>query len=132
MIIDKSGYCLPTMPLLPIFVAVDTITRDEGKPEIDWPSIDFVVKRGLLRKLLVWVSASPVDEVKEFRIDTQLAGKKTVICNKWEKRVREECRPWVWGMNFKKANTAPAPGCGETIGHNRIIKYVISSSRLIS
>jgi hypothetical protein len=90
----------------------------------DWSTIDFVTDRNGLRKLLRWIGTP---HPKEFRIDTQLAGKRTVLLNRWEKRTREslEGRKYsTYGFSFEKASTKPAPNCEESTGYHRIVKYV--------
>jgi len=76
-----------------------------------------------LRKLLRWIRTS---DPKEFRIDTQLAGKHTILLNRWEKRTREtlEGRNFsTYGFSFEKASTNAAKGCEESTGHHRIVEY---------
>lgn len=115
------------MPLLPLFRAVDT-TSELTNNTIDWSSVDFVTDRNNLRKLLRWVRAEGVSgKSKEFRIDLQLAGNRTVLMNRWDHKTTAwsngDVNP-AYGHNFEKASTHPVKGCEKTNGHNRIVKYV--------
>jgi hypothetical protein len=108
--------------------AVDAKTDDpeDDQSVLDWPSIDFVTDRNGLRKLLRWINGS-TGTTKDFRIDMQLAGKNTVLFNRWEKRNRESLsgRPYdSFGFGFEKATTTPAVGCEKSTGYHRIVKYV--------
>lgn len=92
-----------------------------NKEVVHWPSVDFVTDRSNLRKLLRWSENKSGDA---FRIDTQLAGDKTVLMNRWEKRTREHGQSTSYGFNFEDATTAPVAGCEKTTSHHRIVKYV--------
>jgi len=90
----------------------------------EWSGVDFVTDRNGLRKLLRWIGTP---DAKEFRIDTQLAGKGTVLFNRWEKRTREsvENRNYsTYGFSFERASTKHAHGCEDSTGYHRIVKYV--------
>lgn len=121
--IDQNGYRMPSQLLLPIFVVADVIEEDTGV-RVDWGSVDIVTDRNGLRKLLRWIHDKD-GSVREFRIDTQLAGKKTVLFNRWENRYIEndEAR-WSWGHNFEKESTNLPKRCGNSTGHHRIVSYV--------
>ncbi|KAF9805023.1 hypothetical protein IEO21_09222 [Rhodonia placenta] len=82
--IDQSGYRMPSCMLYPLFRAVD-IVAEENETDIDWLDVDFVTDRNGLRKLLRWIHA----DRKEFRIDTQLVGRRTVLLSRWEKRTQD-------------------------------------------
>lgn len=123
-------------PLLPLIQAVETMSTDHSRQKVDWPSVDFVTDRNGLRKLLRWVTASSAATGKsnDFRIDTQLAGDKTVLLSRWEKVTKERGgnAGQSYGFNFEKAATAAASGCEAATGHHRIITYVsfISSNQV--
>ncbi|KAI0922958.1 hypothetical protein AcV5_009815 [Taiwanofungus camphoratus] len=121
--VDQNGYRMPSSTLLPLFRAVDVMVEEKGEP-LDWTSVDFVTDRNGLRKLLRWINGTG-DSVKEFRIDTQLAGRRTVLLNRWEKRVKEDADPtrFSFGHSFERESTVPAPGCEQSTGHHRIVKY---------
>ncbi|TFY73403.1 hypothetical protein EWM64_g10609 [Hericium alpestre] len=76
-IVDHNTLKLPLFPLLPLLTAVDTIGKD-----VDWPCIDFVSDRTNLRKLYKWIERG--DNVRDFRIDFELVGERTVFLNRWE------------------------------------------------
>jgi hypothetical protein len=93
----------------------------EADGTFDWPSVDFVTDRNGLRKLLRWISGTAS---KDFRIDMQLAGDRTVLFNRWEVRTREQMSGYTYGFNFETASTRPASGCERSTGHHRIVRYV--------
>lgn len=91
----------------------------------DWSSVDFVTDRNGLRKLLKWIDAAPGDPPRDFRIDLQLAGSKTVLMNRWEQITKEQPQTRrSYGFNFEESTTVPSPGCERGTGHHRIITYV--------
>lgn len=118
--IDQSGYRMPSCMLYPLFRAVD-IVAEENETDIDWLDVDFVTDRNGLRKLLRWIHA----DRKEFRIDTQLVGRRTVLLSRWEKRTQEMVAgPYLqFGTSFENETTRKAPGCEKSTGHHRIVKY---------
>ncbi|OCH92808.1 hypothetical protein OBBRIDRAFT_790819 [Obba rivulosa] len=122
--VDQNGYRMPRATLYPLFRAVDVVSEEEATGAIDWSSVDFVTDRNGLRKLLRWIQDSD-GSAKEFRIDTQLAGKRTVLLNRWEKRTREnaDLTKFTFGISFERENTTPAPGCEGGTGHHRIVNY---------
>lgn len=61
---------------------------------------------------------------QSFRIDLQLAGEKTVLCNRWEAKTKMKTFG-SYGYSFEEAITRAAPGCETGVGgHHRIITYV--------
>ena len=66
------------------------------------------------------------DPRKDFRIDLQLGGPKTVLMHRWAARAREYVAPPKGGCraNFERESTAPASGCEDAEGHYRIVRYV--------
>ena len=124
--VDQNGFRSPSAPLLPLFKSIDNIETDDDQQDIDWPSVDFVTDRNGLRKLLRWINGTVKDG---FRIDMQLAGRQTVLFDRWEKRTRE-VPSWAYGHNFESESTTPAPGCKLGTGHHRIITYVSLVQRL--
>jgi hypothetical protein len=118
--VHENDFRMPSAPLLPLFKSVDHVAMHDDQANIDWSSIDFVTDRNGLRKLLRWINNTATTE---FRIDMQLAGQRTVLFNRWEKRTREVPQ-WAYGLNFHKESTTPAPGCKLGSGHHRVITYV--------
>ncbi|KAI0783483.1 hypothetical protein C8Q75DRAFT_436081 [Abortiporus biennis] len=104
--IDQNGHRVPSSTLLPLFKAADVLEDEPGMEKVDWSNVDIVTDRNGLRKLLRWVTGVERDgrPVKDFRIDTQLGGKRTVLFSRWEKKTFEQ-------------------GCAGATGHHRIIKY---------
>ena len=118
--------------LLPLFRAVDVVAEENADTSLDWGSIDIITDRNGLRKLMRWLQypgGSGGEGPREFRIDLQLAGRKTVLMSRWEKRTREDpVKPRSGcGINFEKESTKTAKGCEKSTGHHRIIQYVSSS-----
>jgi hypothetical protein len=117
---DQNGFRCPSAVLLPLFTAVERTAEADGKA-FDWSSVDFVTDRNGLRKLLRWISGTAS---KDFRIDMQLAGERTILFNRWEKRTREQMDGNTYGFNFETASTRPTSGCEHSTGHHRIVRYV--------
>lgn len=109
---------MPKEVLLPLIEAVNRVK----KMEFDWKSVDIVTDRNNLRKLTRWVGGG--DSVRDFRIDLQLAGDKTVLMNRWERRTRELFSGRTYGFSFEKASTSHTTDCKDGVGHHRIITYV--------
>ena len=122
--IDQNGYRMKRRnTLLPLIRAVQTFTirKKKGASKFDWPSVDFVVDRGGLRKLVTWAN----NKSSHWRIDTQLAGNKTVLMNGCPLATKQTSgQSQSYGFNFEKACTYPAPGCESGTGHHRIVTYV--------
>ncbi|KAM5540765.1 hypothetical protein V8D89_005409 [Ganoderma adspersum] len=135
--VDQNGYRMGSAScLLPIFRAVDIIAEENADTSLDWSSIDIITDRNGLRKLMRWLQYSPDPEkepLKEFRIDLQLGGKKTVLMNRWEKRTRENAEPprSGCGMNFERESTTPTKGCERSTGHHRIVKHDMGGLKMI-
>jgi len=114
--------------LFPLIRAVQDVESQSGTKEkdtFDWSSVDFVTDRNGLRKLLRWITAAPGDPPRDFRIDVELAGSKTVLLNRWEQITKEQ--PGTrrsYGFNFEEEMTDPDPGCERGTGHHRIVTYV--------
>jgi len=126
---DQNGYRMPKSVLLPLVTAVNKRIEVKKKPVFDWSSVDIVTDRNGLRKLTRWVSGYP--SIRDFRIDLQLAGEKTVLMNRWEKRNRELFSGKTFGFSFEKASTEPAPGCRQSTGHHRIVTYDLNGLKMI-
>lgn len=112
---------------MPLFQVTEFIRVANDKPKFDWPSVDLVTDRNGLRKLLRWVTATAEDPPQDFRIDTQLAGDKTVLFNRWEKKYTEDASERrSYAQGFCDRATEPAAGCEGATGHHRIVAYVSS------
>ncbi|KAF9005476.1 hypothetical protein BDQ17DRAFT_1423963 [Cyathus striatus] len=94
---------------------------------INWPEVDFVTDRNQLRMLLRWVA----DEDTEFRIDMQLAGAKTILLSRWEKRTRERFPGLTYALNFVQASTSPVSDCPDSTGHHRILTYNLCGLKMV-
>ena len=107
--------------MLPLFTAADVIHGK--KAPVDWPTVDIITDRNGLRKLLRWLSPSVGREVRDFRIDVDLIGTKTIMLSRWEDRMHNPPNARSYGFAFEAATTRPAPGCPPS-GHYRAITYV--------
>ncbi|KAJ8081226.1 hypothetical protein PM082_018071 [Marasmius tenuissimus] len=128
--IDQNGYKIPTAPLLPLIASVNFHHASPGiRKPFDWSSVDIVTDRNGLRKIFRWIRGE-VDA--DFRIDLQLAGRKTVLFNRWEKRAKDY-PPFSgsFGHNFEDATTVPARDCSGTIGHHRVLQYNFGSLKMV-
>ena len=85
--------------------------------------MDVITDRNGLRKLFRWLNPSPDRAVRDFRIDVQLVGTKTLVLNRWESPTHENLNGRSFGHAFETAMTRPAPDCPPS-GHQRAIAYV--------
>ena len=120
---DQNNPELSQYPMLPLFAAADAIHDQETAPPVDWPAVDVVTDRNVLRKLLRWLDPSPGREVRDFRIDFQLVGTKTLVLRRWESPTPEVHTHRSFGHAFEVAMTHAAPDCPSS-GHHRAITYV--------
>ncbi|PCH34642.1 hypothetical protein WOLCODRAFT_78910, partial [Wolfiporia cocos MD-104 SS10] len=120
--VDQNDFRVPSAVMYPLVRSVDIMAEEAGD-EFDWKSVDFITDRNNLRKLLRWIHDGDIAE--EFRIDTQLAGTKTVLLNRWERRSREApYQNWnSYSLNYTRESTTPAPGCERCTSQYRIVKY---------
>jgi hypothetical protein len=129
--VDKNSAWLSEHPMLPLFVAADAIHGHKAAPApVDWPTVDVVTDRNGLRKLMRWLNPSPGREVRDFRIDVQLVGTKTLVLGRWEGRSREPPTGRTYGIGFENATTRPAPGCPSS-GHERVITYDMLNMKMV-
>ncbi|KAJ7050323.1 hypothetical protein C8F01DRAFT_1179470 [Mycena amicta] len=147
--VDENAFRAPNgYALLPLIAAVDK-THERAALEshhgsvatelFDWAGekVDFITTRNALRRLLRWIdsegdtaSRSPFERPRDFRIDTQLAGR-TVFLNRWEKRDRAQMDGYTYGLNFEKASTIPASEITENTGHQRIVCYDLNGLKMV-
>lgn len=122
--VDQNTAQLSQYPMLPLFAAADAIHGQEAEPPVDWPTVDIITDRNGLRKLMRWLDPSPGRAVRDFRIDVQLVGGKTLILSRWESPAREVHTGRSFGHAFETAMTRAAPDCPSSEGHQRVITYV--------
>ncbi|KAI0044355.1 hypothetical protein FA95DRAFT_1608633 [Auriscalpium vulgare] len=124
---DEEGHSysqlrLPSSSLLPVIKAADAMQK-----HVDWPSVDVIVGRNSLTRLMGWASGSSKRSDgawHDFRIDIELAGDKTVLLNRWEAEYWDAPNAKRYGRNFEHAMSTPAKGCeARTSGHHRVVKY---------
>lgn len=133
--VDQNGHRMGSSTLLPLIRTVQDIeSQSDTKPQdkFDWSSVDFVTDRNGLRKLLRWIVAGPRDPPRDFRIDLQLAGSKTVLMNRWEQFTKEQHGTRrSYGFNFEEVMTTPAPGCERGTGYHSIITYDFDGLKMV-
>lgn len=133
LFVDQNGYRMGrASSLLPLLRAVDVVAEENADTSMDWPALDVVSDRNGPRKLMRWLQYDAdldAEPPKDFRIDLQLGGRKTVLMHRWEKRTRENAEPprSGCGFNFEKDSTRAAAGCERGTGHHRIVQYVSRS-----
>ncbi|KAH9175674.1 hypothetical protein EDB89DRAFT_1903787 [Lactarius sanguifluus] len=129
--VDQNSARLSEYPMLPLFAAADAIhgPKTTASP-VDWPTVDVITDRNGLRKLLRWLNPSPGREVRDFRIDIQLVGTKTLMLGRWEGRSREPPSGRTYGFGFEDATTRAAPGCPPS-GHHRAITYDMLGVKMV-
>ncbi|KAI0246423.1 hypothetical protein BJV78DRAFT_1356176 [Lactifluus subvellereus] len=129
--LDQNNARSYEYPMLPLFTAADAIHGK--KAPVDWPTVDVITDRNGLRKLLRWLSPSAGREVRDFRIDADLIGTKTVLLSRWEDRNHWTDYPPTgrsFGFAFEAATTRPAPGCPSS-GYHRAITYDMHDMKMI-
>ncbi|KAH8993065.1 hypothetical protein EDB86DRAFT_3244229 [Lactarius hatsudake] len=129
--VDQNTAQLSQYPMLPLFAAVDAIHgHQEAAPSVDWPTVDVVTDRNGLRKLLRLLSPSPGKAVRDFRIDVQLVGTKTLVLSRWESPTPEVNNGRSFGHAFEAAMTRAAPDCPSS-GHQRVISYDMFNMKMV-
>ena len=121
--VDQNSAQLSQYPMLPLFAAADAIHGQEVASPVDWPTVDVITDRNGLRKLLRWLNPSPGRAVRDFRIDVQLVGTKTLILSRRENLNCEVHTGRSYGHAFETTMTRAAPDCPSS-GHQRAITYV--------
>jgi len=119
-------------PLIRAVQDVESQSGTEDEDKFDWSSVDFVTDRNGLRKLLRWINAVPEDPPRDFRIEAQLAGTKTILLSRWEQITKEQ--PGTrrsYGFNFEENMTTPEPGCERGTGHHRIVTYDFDGLKMV-
>ncbi|CAA7261561.1 unnamed protein product [Cyclocybe aegerita] len=121
---DRNGLNMPNTILLPLVVAVNKTAECKNSPPFDWTSVDFVLDRNALRKLMRWSNGTAHD----FRFDLQLAGKKTVLVNRFPLKVLEEASGFSSRYNFEKQSMQSLPDCSE---HYRIVTLEMNGWQMV-
>ncbi|PCH40488.1 hypothetical protein WOLCODRAFT_150530 [Wolfiporia cocos MD-104 SS10] len=122
--VEQNAHRLPHSPLLPAMYAVD-ITSKLTEQKVDWSTVDFVIDRNTLRDFLQWIAKQ---DTAKFRIDTQLAGERTVLCTRrtvHNKVKIDSMRDGSYKHSFARASAIRDPRFAEekSASHHRIIKY---------
>jgi len=128
-IIDQNGFRTSAGGigyLLPVIAAVTYNQRSIGEPSFDWSSVDVVADRAALRKLFRWANDKQIPRKSDqlFRLDLQLAGKKTILINRVPLKFAEDHLSQTYREGFRKEAMTPAPGCRNALDYNSIVSYV--------
>ncbi|PCH40480.1 hypothetical protein WOLCODRAFT_117364 [Wolfiporia cocos MD-104 SS10] len=129
--IEADAHWLPMTPLYPLLRAVDIVAEETADP-VDWRSVDLVTDRNCLRNLLRWCGGGG-NKPRDFRIDMQLAGRRTVLFSRFVTKFTEgtsAIQP-TYGFSFERESTMHASGCENSISHARIVKYNLSGMKLV-
>jgi hypothetical protein len=127
IISDHDGHRFPDARFFPMFRAIDALEGTSGVAPVHWPAIDFITDRGNLRRLMRW--ATPTNKKQSWRIELQLAGKKSVLLSGWNDRTTMFTQPNFYGFSFERHTTRFVPGCeAGKPAHIRSVKYVRSIS----
>jgi hypothetical protein len=121
---DQNGYRLQAYSLLPILAAADALASPADTP-VDWRATDYIMDRNAMRKLLHLLDPGQ-RELRDFRLDAQRVGARTVLLElaQWEPRHIERPHPHTFGAGFVETATAPPPGCEGATGYFRVASYV--------
>jgi hypothetical protein len=119
--VNQNKVRMPQYPWLPLLAAADAI--HDKKAPVEWPALDVITDRNGLRKLLRWLNSSEGREVRNFRIDVELVGTKTIVLSRWEGRTHDPPSTRSFGFAFETAMSCAAPGCPIS-SHYRAITYV--------
>jgi hypothetical protein len=108
--------------MLPLLAAADAIHSQGTAPPVDWPTVDVIAERNTLRNLMRWLNPSPGREARDFRIDVQLVGTKTLVLRRWEGPKREVHTNCSFGHGFICGRNDPRRGglsfLGPSTGHH--------------
>ncbi|KAH8993066.1 hypothetical protein EDB86DRAFT_2930349 [Lactarius hatsudake] len=127
---EQKNAQLVQYPMLPLFAAADAIHDQEAVPPVDWPTVDVITDRNALRKLLRWLDPSPGKAVRDFRIDVQLVGTKTLVLRRWESPTDGGHTNRSYGHAFMAEMTRAAPDCPSS-GHYRVVAYDMCNMKMI-
>ncbi|KAH9020496.1 hypothetical protein EDB85DRAFT_2278742 [Lactarius pseudohatsudake] len=108
---DQKNAQLAQYPMLPLFAAADAIHDEKAALPVDWPTVDVVTDRNGMRKLLRWLDPTPGRAVRDFRIDVQLVGNKTLVLRRWESPAGGGLTNRSYGHAFQAEMTRAAPDC---------------------
>jgi hypothetical protein len=96
------------------------VAEQNVQPVVEWKNLDFVTDRNSLRKLLRWVRGTG----RDWRVDIELVGNKTIFLNRWEQQTIDRLHGTTYGFGFEKAATRPVLGATGLSSHMRIASYV--------
>ncbi|KAH9046232.1 hypothetical protein EDB84DRAFT_1435628 [Lactarius hengduanensis] len=127
---DQKNAQLAQYPMLPLFAAADAIHDEKAALPVDWPTVDVVTDRNGMRKLLRWLDPTPGRAVRDFRIDVQLVGNKTLVLRRWESPAGGGLTNRSYGNAFQAEMTRAAPDCPSS-GHYRVVAYDMCNMKMI-
>lgn len=108
----------------PDFMALPALLSavDAMGTHVDWPDVDVVANRGSLRRLADCMDDCPALD-KEFRVDVQLVGEKTLSLHQWT-----SVGSMGYGFAFEAATTHRVTHASLlATSHHRVIQYVRKS-----
>lgn len=117
--IDLNGYKIPSCPFTPLFSALRIM-----RSSFDFTAVDLLTNRNSLRKLLSFTSNKVTDS---FRIDLHMV-RDTLVMVRHERSMRQiihGSKNSGCGHTFEAAFTTPEKGLEGSLGHHRIINYVL-------
>lgn len=109
---------MPPSPFSSLMAAVQHL-----EPTYPWHELDILTARSSLRNLLRWID-NKAD--RDFRIDIELVGEKTVILSRFLEGVEINATEHRgFGHNFETAyTTSKLFESKKELGHHRIVEYV--------
>ncbi|TFK74718.1 hypothetical protein BDN72DRAFT_832775, partial [Pluteus cervinus] len=130
VVVETHDSCrLPDAPLLPLMVAVEELQESKHKA-FPWHTVDIMADRSNLRKLFRWIHGRGPNPTT-FRIDLFLAGDRTILMKRWEKRDKELGNGFSYGMNFRSEATDLPLGCKGSVGHQHIVRYNMNGLSMV-
>jgi hypothetical protein len=121
-LMDPNRHVFPKCPLEPLLRALVTT-----QPDFNMKDIDLVTDRRNLRLLLAFVGG----QKGAFRIDVEVV-QSTVLFSCWTPRSTSFVKGFEGhGHEFEKASTRKHNGVGESVIHNRVIRYVLRGVKVI-
>ncbi|KIJ62266.1 hypothetical protein HYDPIDRAFT_158061 [Hydnomerulius pinastri MD-312] len=115
--IDQNAFRMRDhSPLLPIFVAIDSMHEN-----FRYSDLDLVSDRSNVRKLLRFIGGAQGEQ--DFRIDIDLVGTTCLFTRREEKNCENFVNFCGYGYEYEKAATTATRGCEKAVGHHRIVSY---------
>jgi hypothetical protein len=114
--VDENILRSPLSPLIPLVASVEY-----WSPSFDLSTVDIVTDRSNLTKLVNWIMNSHF--YKDFRIDLDVSGRKTVLFTRWEGSAHYPIGNG-YTETFKWITTVSDRSRNDRFGHLRMVTYV--------